>query len=162
MTDKQRDPIAWVERVCLIIAGTALIILMLLTTVDTLRRYCFSAPLTGVLEFSEEYLMIALIFMPISYVFIAGGHIKVELLERYFPPKVKWFLGKMNILIGLILFIVITAASFPVVQEAIEIGEHSSSAIEYPMAPAYAMVTIGCFLLCVRSIQMFMGKISEH
>ena len=72
MTDKQRDPIAWVERVCLIIAGTALIILMLLTTVDTLLRYFFSAPLTGVLEFSEEYLMIALIFMT-SYIYYEVG-----------------------------------------------------------------------------------------
>lgn len=162
MFDKTKDPMAWIEQICLIIAGVALIILMLLTTVDTLMRYLFSAPLTGVLEFSEEYLMIAMVFMPISYVFIAGGHIKVELLERYFSPKVKWTIEKFNILVGLVLFILITVASIPVVQEAIEISEHSSSAIEYPMAPAYAMVTIGCFMLCIRSIQMFLGKIPAN
>lgn len=155
-------PIAWLERGCLIIAGAALIVLMLLTTIDTLLRYFFSAPLTGVLEFSEEYLMIAMIYMPISYVFVAGGHIKVELLERYFPPKVKWIIEKVNILIGLVLFILITMASFPVVKDALTTGETSSSALAYPMAPAYAMVTIGCFLLCIRSIQLFLGKISDQ
>lgn len=162
MKDKPKDMIAWVEWICLIIAGVALIILMLLTTADALLRYVFSAPLTGVLEFSEEYLMIALIYMPISYVFVAGGHIKVELLERCFPPKVKWLLEKMNTLIGFGLFALITVAAIPIVQAAIQIGETSSSALAYPIAPAYAMVVIGCFLLCLRSIQLFLGKISEH
>lgn len=159
MDKKPKGAIDWIEQICMVIAGAALMMLMLLTTVDTLARYLFSAPLTGVVEFSEEYLMIAVIFLPISYVYIAGGHIKIELLERFFPARVKTVTEKVNIAFGLILFALIVYAFIPSVQQAIEINEVSSCALAYPMAPAYIMVTLGCLLICIRSIQAFLGKI---
>lgn len=162
MEKKPPGLIEQVERVCLVIAGIGLLLLMVLTTVDALLRYFFSAPLTGVLEFSEEYLMIAIIYMPISFVYIAGGHIKVELLERHFPPGIKRIVEKANIFVGLLLFALITGASVPVVIAAIAIGEHSSSALAYPMAPTYMMLTIGCILLCIRAIQLLLGKVNVN
>jgi TRAP-type C4-dicarboxylate transport system permease small subunit len=159
MDKKPKGVIEWIEQICLGIAGAGLMLLMLLTTVDTLARYLFNTPLTGVVEFSEEYLMITIIFLPLSYVYIAGGHIKIELLERFFPAKVKKVTEKINIVFGLILFALIVYAFIPSVQQAIEINEVSSCALAYPMAPAYIMVTLGCLLICIRSIQAFLGKI---
>lgn len=154
---KKRGLIDWIEIVCLGIAGSALIVLMLLTSVDTILRYFFRAPLTGVLEFSEEYLMVAIIYMPLSFVYVNGGHIKVELLERFFPEQFKHHMEKFNTFIGLILFVLIAYCSIPVVEEAIMNSEHSASALAYPMAPAYMMVTIGCVLVSIRAIQVLGG-----
>ncbi len=152
-----------IELACLFVAGAALIILMLLTSLDTILRYFFRAPLTGVLEFSEEYLMVAIIYMPFSYVYVKGGHIKVELLERFFPESLKKKLATVNTFVGLILFLSIAWCSIPVVEEAIRHSEHSASALAYPMAPAYMMVTIGTVLASIRSIQMLLGRLHvEH
>lgn len=156
---KKRSVIDWVELVCLGVAGIALIILMLLTSVDTILRYFFRAPLTGVLEFSEEYLMVAIIYMPLSYVYTHGGHIKVELLERFFPEKLKYYLSKFNTVVGLGLFLLIAYCSVPVVEDAIMHGEHSAAALAYPMAPAYLMVTIGTLLVSIRAVQSLFGWI---
>ena len=155
----KKNIIDWIELACLAVAGIALLLLMGLTSLDTLLRYFFRAPLTGVLEFSEEYLMIAIIYMPLSYVYVKGGHIKVELLERYFSPQVKHFLGKFNTLVGLGLFLLIAYCSIPVVEQALVHSEHSASALAYPMAPAYMMLTIGTVLVSIRSVQMLFGWI---
>lgn len=159
MERKPKGVVDRIEQVCLGVAGVALIMLMLLTTVDTLARYVFNAPLTGIVEFSEEYLMVAVIFLPLSYVYISGGHIKIELLERFFPARVKAVTQKINIAFGLLLFALIAYAFIPSIQQAIEINEVSSCALAYPMAPAYIMVTLGCLLICIRSVQAFLGKI---
>jgi len=159
MENKPKGVIDRIEDICLGIAGAALMVLMLLTTVDTLSRYLFSAPLTGVVEFSEEYLMVAIIFLPISFVYIAGGHIKIEMLERFFPAKVKAITEKVNLIFGLLMFAMIAYAFVPVVQQAIGFNELSSCALAYPMAPAYIIVALGCLLICIRSIQALLGKI---
>lgn len=152
------------ENLCVGIAGFALLLLMVLTTVDTIMRYFFSEPLVGVVEFSEEVLMVAIIYMPMSYVFLQGGHIKVELLERFFPDRLKVVFGKMHQLIGLILFLLITYFSIPVAYEAIVTNELSAAALPFPMAPSYVMLTLGCAMLCLRSLELIFGwiEIEDH
>lgn len=147
------------ENICVGIAGFALLLLMLLTTVDTIMRYFFSAPLIGVVEFSEEVLMVAIIYMPMSYVFLQGGHIKVELLERFFPTRLKVLFTKMHQIIGLILFLLITYFSIPVAYEAVVNNELSAAALPFPMAPSYIMLTLGCAMLCLRSLELTFGWI---
>lgn len=152
------------ENLCVGISGFALLLLMVLTTVDTIMRYFFSEPLIGVVEFSEEVLMVAIIYMPMSYVFLQGGHIKVELLERFFPDQLKAVFGKMHQLIGLILFVLITYFSIPVAYEAIVTNELSAAALPFPMAPSYVMLTLGCAMLCLRSLELIFGwtEIENH
>lgn len=161
---KKKSLIDYVESACLVIAGIAVMAMMILTTIDVIMRYVFASPLPGMLELSEEYLMVAAIFLPLSYVYSHGGHIKVELLERFFSPGMKAVAEKVNIIISLILFLMITYASIPMVEDAIRISEESRSALHYPMAPAYAMVTIGCFLVCLRAFEALLGKgpLNEH
>lgn len=147
------------ENICVGIAGFALLLLMVLTTIDTIMRYFFSAPLVGVVEFSEEVLMVAIIYMPMSYVFLQGGHIKVELLERFFTERLKRLFAKMHQIIGLILFVLITYFSIPVAYEAIVTKELSAAAVPFPMAPSYVMLSLGCVMLCLRSIELIFGWI---
>ncbi len=157
--DKNKSIIDKVEQLCLFVAGTALLALMFITSLDTILRYFFRAPLVGVLELSEEYFMVAIIYMPLSYVYVHGGHIKVELIERFFPKKIKEKLALFNTLVGIAMFAFIAYCSIPPVLEAFQNSEHSASALAYPMAPAYLMVTIGSVLVCVRGVQTLFGWI---
>lgn len=144
-----------IERVCVVIGSIALILMMFMTSADAISRHFFSQAIPGVLEFVEEYGMIPLIFLPLSYVFMKGGHVKVELFEQFFPPKIKEYLEIMNALISFIFFSLLTAATYPTVLQAIEIRELSNSVLAYPLAPSYAMVTIGSLLISIRTAQIF-------
>lgn len=148
-----------VEQVCVIVGSIALIIMMFLTSTDAISRHFFSHAIPGVLEFVEEYSMIPLIFLPLSYVYMKGGHVKVELFERFFSESQKEFLEIFNALISFVFFALLTVATYPTVIQAIQINEVSNSVLAYPLAPSYAMVTFGSLLICIRTAQVLIKLI---
>ena len=62
---------------------------MVLTTFDLLSRKFFNYSIPSLYEFTEDYLMVGLVFLTISYVYTAGGHVRVTIFEKYYPPYFK-------------------------------------------------------------------------
>lgn len=147
----------FLEKLLIGIACITLLVLALLTTSDALARYFFNSPIPGTGEIIEDYFMIALIFLPLSYSFMQEGHVHVSMIERFFPKKVKYFIGKVNLLLSFVLFALITIAGWKGFAEAFRISEISTSSVGYPMWPCYLMVPVGCGLLCLRIVQVLVG-----
>jgi len=145
------------EKLLIGLASFALLVLTGLTTADALGRYLFNSPIPGTGEIIEDYFMIALIFLPLSYSFMQEGHVHVTMIERYFSGGVKRAVGKMNLLLSFALFALIVLAGWDRFAEAWRIEEISTSSVGYPMWPCYLMVPIGCGLLCLRIAQVFFG-----
>jgi TRAP-type C4-dicarboxylate transport system permease small subunit len=148
---------AALEKLLVGAASLALLVLTGLTTADALGRYLLNSPIPGTGEIIEDYFMIALIFLPLSYSFMQEGHVHVTMIERYFPGGVKRAVGKMNLLLSFALFGLIVLAGWERFVEAWRIEEISTSSVGYPMWPCYLMVPIGCGLLCLRIVQVFFG-----
>lgn len=146
------------EKLLVWVASLALLVLTGLTTADALGRYLLNSPIPGTGEIIEDYFMIALIFLPLSYSFMQEGHVHVTMIERYFPPNLKRAVGKLNLLLSFVLFALIVVAGWARFVEAWRIEEISTSSVGYPMWPCYVMVPIGCGLLCIRIAQVFFGK----
>lgn len=149
------------ERVLLVLACLSLFVMMAVSTLDSMGRYILNMPIPGVLEITEEYFMIAVIFLPLSYVYFRGGQIRIEMLEQYFPQKVRYYLDKFNKIVAFILFLLIAIASSRIFIEAVKIGEISNCSLGYPLAASYAMVPLGSGFLCIRALQMLWGKMPE-
>ena len=145
------------EKLLIGLASLALLVLTGLTTADALGRYLFNSPIPGTGEIIEDYFMIALIFLPLSYSFMQEGHVHVTMIERYFPGGVKRVVGKMNLLLSFALFALIVLAGWERFVEAWRIDEISTSSVGYPMWPCSLMVPVGCGLLCLRIAQVFLG-----
>lgn len=145
------------ETLLIRIAALVLLVLTGLTTADALGRYLLNSPIPGTGEIIEDYFMIALIFLPLSYSFMQEGHVHVTILERYFPGGVKRVVGKATLLLSFALFALIALAGWDRFVEAWRIEEISTSSVGYPMWPCYIMVPIGCGLLCLRIAQVFFG-----
>ena len=145
------------EKLLIGVASLALLVLTGLTTADALGRYLFNSPIPGTGELIEDYFMIALIFLPLSYSFMQEGHVHVTMLERFFPGRVKFLIGKFNLILSFALFALIAVAGWRGFAEAWRIDEISTSSIGYPMWPCYVMVPVGCGLLCLRIAQVFFG-----
>jgi TRAP-type C4-dicarboxylate transport system permease small subunit len=156
------EAMSLLEKLLIGVASLALLVLTLLTTADALGRYLFNSPIPGTGELIEDYFMIALIFLPLSYSFMQEGHVHVTIIERFFPGRVKAFIGKFNLLLSFGLFALIALAGWRGFAEAFRIDEISTSSVGYPMWPCYAMVPIGCALLCLRILQVFCGQTKKE
>lgn len=73
----------WLGRIEAVLLGAgalATFAMMCLTTADALSRYAFNSPILGALELTEKYLMVAAIFLGLSYAYRGGLFIRVTLL----------------------------------------------------------------------------------
>lgn len=68
-----------IEAALLGVGALATFAMMCLTTADALSRYAFNSPILGALELTEKYLMVAAIFLGLSYAYRGGLFIRVTL-----------------------------------------------------------------------------------
>ncbi len=78
----------WVERTLLVIAGAALVAIMLIMTVDAIGRYVLTSPLTAAFEL-VQLLMAVLIFSAMPVVTLRREHVVVDLFENFIPGRAR-------------------------------------------------------------------------
>jgi len=143
------------EKICLSGSVVAVLVIMLSTNVDVLLRKFSDYAIPSLYEITQEYLMVALVFLSISYVYKRGGHVRVTLFLGFIPEKLKGPLDKLLTFFVLIFFVMMTVISWNAGMEAVEFNEMSSSSLAYPLAPALFMVPIGCGITCLRIFMSF-------
>lgn len=74
-------------RFLLIAAAVILCALLLLTAVDVVGRYLLNAPVNGKTELSR-FMMAGLIAAALPVIGVTGGHISVDLLDRFFRGRI--------------------------------------------------------------------------
>ncbi len=144
-----------VEKVFLAGGFISILTIMAITTFDLLARKLFNFSIPSLYEFTEDYLMVGLVFLTISYVYTAGGHVRVTLLEKYYPPAFKKPLEKILKFLAFVLFLFITWKGWDVTVRAYQFSEVSSSVLAYPLAPAFFLVPLGSAMVCIRMFQSF-------
>ena len=80
------------DRVLCIAAAVIILFMMLLTTLDVVMRYAFTRPLAGVYEL-QEFMLVRVVYLALSYVQSSNGHIYVDLLTNRFSEKGQAVLG---------------------------------------------------------------------
>jgi len=127
--------------------------IMFLTTFDLLSRKFLGYSIPSLYEFTEDYLMVCLVFSTISYVYTRGGHVRVTILEKYYPPYFIKPLEKLFKILAFMLFFFIMVKGWEIAAQAYKFNEVSSSSLRYPMAPALALVPLGSAMVCIRIFQ---------
>ena len=67
----------------------ATFLMMCLTSADALCRYLLNSPILGAYEITEKYLMVAAIFLGLSYAYRGGVFIRVTFLVDRLPSASK-------------------------------------------------------------------------
>jgi TRAP-type C4-dicarboxylate transport system permease small subunit len=127
---------------------TATIGIMGLTSADALSRYLFNRPITGAYEITEKYLMVAAIFLGLSYAYRGGVFIRVTFLVDRLPRPLQLWVNYAAHLASL-LFCAITLVATS--QQALR-GLHEEttlSALPLLVGPAYCLVPLGFFALTI-------------
>jgi len=137
------------ELVLFYAAVLSTIAMMLLTSADALGRYLLNSPIPGAYELTEKYLMVAAIFLGLSYAYRRGGvFIRVSFLVERLPAAVRLAADHVAYVVSIaccMLFLVATAQqSLRALADATTL-----SVLPVPLGPAYVLVPLGLLSLVV-------------
>ena len=77
----------WLARIILFSGAAVLFAMLLLTCADVFGRYILNAPVNGKTEITR-FLMAGLIACALPVVSVSGGHITVDLLDKFYSARV--------------------------------------------------------------------------
>jgi TRAP-type C4-dicarboxylate transport system permease small subunit len=134
------------EQVLVYAGVVAMLAMMCLTSADALSRYLLNRPILGAYELTEKYLMVASIFLGLSYAYRGGMFIRVTFLVDRLPVALKLAVNVVVQIITLAFCLLVLVAS---TQQAI-LGwqdDTTLSALPIPVGPAYSFVPLGFLAL---------------
>jgi TRAP-type C4-dicarboxylate transport system permease small subunit len=95
---EERGLVKWLAFFLEVIAALTLLLLMLLTCTDVLGRYLFDNSLDAASEMTEICIAI-LVFAEMPIITWRGGHVVVDILDRFIGPKVIKILALLSIFV---------------------------------------------------------------
>lgn len=129
-------------------AVIATAIIMLLTSADAIGRYIFNSPIMGAYELTEKYLMVAAIFLGMSYAFRGGIFIRVTFLVDRLPRLSKLIAEHVSHLVTIAYCLFTVYATGGQALRALS-DETTLSTVPVLIAPAYCLVPLGFLALTV-------------
>ena len=130
-----------------ILVMALLVAMMLLTVADVFLRYVFNSPIFGGTEITEG-IMLATAFSGMILCTILKGHIKVELIGKFFKPAARLITGAIFYLLGAGLFSLTLFLTIPMALEQKSIGA-ATSLLDIPLYPLYLLIAISFGILTI-------------
>jgi TRAP-type transport system small permease protein len=149
--------IDWIEKICLLCSALAVGAILFLTVLDVVLRKTTPYGVPGLYDFTQDYLMVALVFLSISHVYRLGGHVRVTLFQGAIPVQLKKPLQKAIDVLVLLFLSGIVYTGYHAAVGAWQFKEVSSNILAYPLAPALFLVPLGCGLTMIRVVQSLAG-----
>jgi TRAP-type C4-dicarboxylate transport system permease small subunit len=139
----------WIDRAVVLVAMVALVAMMLLTTVSVTGRYFFSRPIPDDLVLSE-FLMIFVVFLPLSAVQAKREHVFVTIFTDWMTNRAKVVMETFGVIVGLVAFTIVGWASFHEVYGSWQAGSYVDGPLELPEWPPRFALFFGVALFTVR------------
>ncbi len=126
-----------------VVAGIALLLMMIQTVVDVTMNNLFGGPIEGNLEIMSVYHMVALVFLPLAIVELKHEHITVDLLVRLFPTGVRRVTDTLGYLVSALFFGILMWQTWVDAWESFQMGEILMTSILITIWPAKFSLPIG-------------------
>jgi TRAP-type C4-dicarboxylate transport system permease small subunit len=136
------------EIVLVAVAVAATFAMMCLTSADAMSRYLLNRPILGAYEITEKYLMVAAIFLGLSYAYRGGMFIRVTFLVDRLSPPLKLAADYFAYLVSLAFCVIMLIASG---QQALLALSDTTTFTTLPVliGPAYSLVPLGFLAMTV-------------
>lgn len=123
-----------------ILAAVSIAILMTINFTDIIGTKFFLRSVPGTLDISEE-LMVFLTLLPIAFVALERGHIRITLLEGRMPPAVRFVLQIIQYVIAMLITGFITWRVFVQFQKTLAVVQLKEG-LDLPIWPANLVTVI--------------------
>jgi C4-dicarboxylate transporter DctQ subunit len=134
------------------LSGVLLVASVALNFANVVGRYFFNASIPWAEE-AMLFLMVGCVFLGNGVVAWSGRQIRMDVVVRMLPPKVREALDLFSELVFLITAVAIVIFAWPVIRDLAEFDQRSQAA-DFPLVIPQAMVPIGlsimAFLVAVR------------
>ena len=141
-----------------VIAGVAVIIMMLLSTADVVLRL-FGKPIPGTYEL-VGFLGTIVVSFALGFTSLEKGHIAVELLFRKLPQRAQLAIETFTNFISFLIFGLIAYQAFIYALDIRKSGEVSST-LQMPIYPFIFGMALGFGLLCLILIADFIKSLKR-
>jgi TRAP-type C4-dicarboxylate transport system permease small subunit len=135
-----------------VLSGVLLVASVALNFANVVGRYFFNASIPWAEE-AMLFLMVGCVFLGNGVVAWSGRQIRMDVVVRMLPPKVRKALDLFSELVFLITAVTIVIFAWPVIRDLAEFDQRSQAA-DFPLVIPQAMVPIGlsimAFLVAVR------------
>lgn len=133
------------------LAAGIMFLMMVLLTVNSVLRYFFTRPLTGVIQFTELYLMVGAIFLYFPVLQREDGNISVNMFMRRFGDQTNEVRDLCYLLVVLVLFLTLSNA-FYVKALDLTVRGATLQGLGYPVYVSWWLAFAGTLLLSTRII----------
>lgn len=144
-----------------LIAGFAMVIGVILVLTEVLVRSLFNGTIYITQEYTG-YLMVAITLFGLAYTLKEKGHIRLTFLHKVAKPgKIRAILDIYAFLCGLVIFSVITYATFDFFMGTYEAGTRSMQITKtYLAIPQFAM-PLGAFIISLQFVSEILKSIVQ-
>lgn len=148
-----------VTRWLAIIASVCIGIVMVVNSIDVIGTKFFGKSIPGALDITEE-LMVFMTLLPLGYVALERGHIRVTLFDARMTPKMTFIINIFQYSIAAIITAFLTSRTFVQFLKTIKIITLKEG-IDLPIWPANLAVVISFFFLTIVWLVLLVRTIVE-
>ncbi|ABL71289.1 TRAP transporter small permease [Paracoccus denitrificans] len=138
------------ENICAILAGIILLFMMVIVSLDAIFRYLFHAPIAFQYTLTEDYLMVAVVSLALSWGFRTGGFIRITGITNMLPGWMQAFVFRLGLVLGFLYVFALAWTSGGAFQKVWTTGEVRIGVIDWPVYLSWIWVPLGCGLLAIR------------
>ncbi len=144
-----------VESWLALLSGITIFLLVLLAVVNVLGRWLFSLPVSGYIDWVEQFMAI-FAFFGIAYCQRLGGHIRMDIFVSKLQGRKLWLSETVTTLLMLFITVVLIYGSYLHFLRAYTNGD-SSIDISLPVWPAKLVVPFALSVLALRLMLQLWG-----
>ena len=145
-----------------VLAGVAMVLMMVHITVEVGGRYFFNARMVGTLEVVSFYYMVILVFLGFGYVESRREHIRVDLFVQMMPAPVQFLLYIFACLLGLWFFGMLFLQSLHDALSAMGRNERAMANFRFYIWPARWALPIGFGALWLAILANLLTSIGQR
>ena len=135
--------IRWAAGALAIVAGAALLLMMVQTAADVFMANVFGRPIEGNLEIISTYYMVLVVFLPLALVELRHEHINVDLFVRLLPEGMRRSVNAFGYLVSALFFGILAFQTWNDAVHAWRIDEVRMGAIYVTIWPAKFALPLG-------------------
>lgn len=149
--------VRWVDRLSIACAAVAAVMLGLAALVITwsVIYRAMGASTYWEIEFSV-YMMVASLFLASPYTLRTKGHVGVDLISHYLPPRPARWLEVVVAVVGLAIVVYLAVVGWEQMLESFAKGEHTESTWAPPKWPLYLTMPVGFGLTALQYLAEMM------
>lgn len=134
------------------IAKLGMLICVFLTTANAAGRFLFNKPITGAYEFTENYLMVIMVFLSLGITWKTREFIAVTFLSDKFPENIKNIVYFLILVLGIAFFSLIAYEGYLMTYEALIKKQTTSGIVQWPIYTSKMWVPLGSIMIVLRML----------